>query len=67
MDHLAFDRYGPWEREPGDGYLDKDLGPKGRSIRENSPMRESVRGEPQVPAQCVGFSGVQKAPGIRAG
>ena len=49
MAHQAFDLYGLWEQEPGDGTWDKVPGPTGRSRRETSAMHESATGGPQVP------------------
>ncbi len=54
--HQTFNRYGPREREPGDGHLDKGPGPTGRSSYETSTMHESAMGLPRVPSAEDGFS-----------
>ena len=54
--HQTYNRYGPREREPGDGNLDKVPGPTGRSSCENSAMHESVTGLPRVLSAEDGFS-----------
>jgi hypothetical protein len=48
MAHQAYDRYGLWEQEPGDGTWDKVPDPTGCSRRETSTMYESAMGESQV-------------------
>ena len=58
MAHQAFYRYGPWEREPGDGHWDKGPGPTGRSSRENFAIHESVTGLSRVPPAEGGFYSV---------
>jgi hypothetical protein len=65
--HQTFNRYGPWEREPGDGNLDKVPGPTGRSRCENLSMHESVNGLPRVLSAEDGFSLLLKGGGIRRG
>ena len=42
MAYQAYNRYGLWEKEPGDGHWDKGPGPTGRSRRENFAMCEST-------------------------
>jgi hypothetical protein len=53
--YQAYNRYGPWEGEPGDGNWDKVPGPTGRSRRENSTMHKRVMGLSRVPSDEDGF------------
>lgn len=55
MAYQAYNRYGPWEGEPGDGNWDKVPDPTGCSSCETSTMHESVIGLSRVPSDEDGF------------